>query len=153
MKKDNATTIREVEVDLLEPPHIIPILMEMFAGDRQQALSQQNQLLAHLIECQSCRSAVLILLSIAQEYDRRNNDSEEPAHDLLTRFASIECRIKEREYERFGTYIETIVAEGQDKADLRFPEIAAHLRVCSDCSAWLLVTIALTMDTEQTAEP
>lgn len=150
MKKDNATVMHEVEADLLEPPHVIPILMELFAGDRQQALSQQKQLLSHLTECEKCRSAILILLSIAQEYDRRNNDSEEPAHDLLRRFVSIECMMQERAYERFGAYVETIVAEGQDEADLRFPEIAAHLKVCSDCQAWLIVTVALITDTEET---
>lgn len=151
MKEDNAEVITVVGPDLLVPPHVLPLLMELFAGDIQQASSQQEQLLAHLATCHYCRTAVMVLLSYAQEYDYRNNDPEKPTRDLLTQFADISRAIEVREareareaqeFERLGVYAETIVAEGQEKAAQRFPDVAAHLKMCPDCRSALDATVA-----------
>jgi len=45
--------------DLLAPPHVVPALMELFAGDRQRAIAQQQTVFAHLVACQCCRTAAL----------------------------------------------------------------------------------------------
>jgi hypothetical protein len=58
--------------------------------------------------------------------------------------------IEGREYELLGAYAEAIVTEGQDKADLRFPEVAAHLRICPDCRSVLEATVAFITETEET---
>lgn len=153
MKEDNATVMSEVGPDLFVPPHVLPILMELFAGDRQQALSQQEQLLSHLATCQYCLAAVEFLLSTAQEYDRRNNDPEEPARELLMRFANINREIEAREaheFERMGAYAEAIVAEGREKAAQRFPTIAMHLSICSDCRSALEATVISITEEEET---
>jgi hypothetical protein len=153
MKDDNAKVITAVGPDLLVPPHILPLLMELFAGDRQQALAQQEQLLAHLTTCHYCRTAVIVLLSYAQEYDRRNNNPEEPTRDLLTRFADISCTIEAREaqeFERLGAYAEAIVAEGRKRAARRFPDVAAHLKMCPDCRSALDATVAFITKAEET---
>ena len=153
MKEDNATVISEIGPDLFVPPHVLPVLMELIAGERQQVLSQQEQLLAHLATCHFCRTAVVVLLGLAQEYDRRNNDPEEPAHDLLVRFANISRAIEAREareFERLGAYAETIVAEGRDGADLRFPDVAAHLKICPDCRSALEATVSSITESEET---
>jgi hypothetical protein len=150
MKEDNTTIMSEVGPDLFVPPHILPVLMELFAGERQQAFLQQEQLLAHLATCHYCRTAVIVLLSIAQEYDRRNNDPEEPARDLLERFASINRTVEAHEYERLGAYAEAMVAEGRDKADLRFLDVVAHLCICPDCRSVLESTVASITEPEGT---
>jgi hypothetical protein len=150
MNKDRATVMSEVGPDLFVSPHVLSVLMELFAGDRQQALSQQEQLLAHLATCHYCRTAVVVLLSIAQEYDRRNNDPEEPAHDLLVRFANISDKIEAYEYERLGAYAEAIAAEGRDKAELCFPDVVAHLKNCPDCCLVLEATMTFITDSEKT---
>ncbi len=153
MKKDNAAeVINAVGPNLLVSPHVLPLLMELFVGDIQQALSQQEQLLAHLKTCHYCRTAVMVLLSYAQEYDRRNNNPEEPTRDLLARFASISRAIEAREaqeFERLGVYAEAIVAEGRKRAAQRFPDIAAHLKMCSDCRSALDATVAFIRKTEE----
>jgi hypothetical protein len=120
-------------------------LMELFAGDIQQASSQQEHLLGHLATCHYCRSAVMVLLSYAQEYDRRNNNPEAPTRDLLARFADISRTIEAREaqeFERLGAYAEAIVAEGREKVAQRFPDVAAHLKICPDCRSALDATVA-----------
>jgi hypothetical protein len=150
MNKDHATVMSEVGPDLFVPPHVLSVLMELFAGDRQQALSQQEQLLAHLATCHYCRTAVVVLLGIAQEYDRRNNDPEEPAHELLVRFANISNALEAHEYECLGTYAEAIVTEGRDKAELRFPDVVAHLRTCPDCRSVLEATVTFISESEET---
>jgi len=153
MKEDNAKVITAVGPDLLVPPHVLSLLMELLAGDRQQALSQQEQLLAHLTTCHYCRTAVMVLLSYAQEYDRRNNNPEKPTRELLMRFAGISRAIEAgeaQEFERLGVYAETIVAEGQEKAAQRFPDVAAHLKTCPDCRSALEATVAFIIGTEET---
>ncbi|MGH2497348.1 MAG: hypothetical protein ACRDIV_21820 [Ktedonobacteraceae bacterium] len=153
MKKVSvAKAIAEFGPDLLVSPHVLPQLMELFAGDRQQAFTQQEQLVEHLETCHYCRTAVMVLLSYAQEYDHRNNNPEEPVRALLARFTSINRAIEAREaqeFERLGVYAEAIVKEGQEKAAQRFPDIAAHLNVCSDCRSAIESTVALIRKAEE----
>ena len=152
MKKDNAAdVIIAAGPDLLVSPHVLPQLMELFAGDIQQALSQQEQLIAHITACHYCRTAVAVLLSYTEEYDRRYNP-EEPALDLLERFANISRTIEAREareFERLGAYVEAIVKEGTEKAAQRYPEVAAHLNICSDCRSMIEDTVAFINGTEE----
>lgn len=153
MKEDNATVMSEVGPDLFVPPHVLHILMELFAGDRQQVLSQQEQLLAHLAMCHYCRTAVVFLLGVAQEYDRRNNNPKEPTRDLLMLFANICREIEAREaheFERMGAYAEAIVAEGREKAAQRFPDVVTHLKICPDCRSALEATVLSITKEEET---
>ncbi len=152
MNEDKVNVITMVGPDLLVSPHVLPLLMELFAGDTQKALSQQEQLIAHITACHYCRTAVMVLLGYAQEYDRRYNP-EEPARDLLARFAGISRAVEAREsqeFERLGVYAETIVAEGREKAAQRFPDVAAHLNICSDCCSAIESTVALIAGAEET---
>lgn len=154
MKKDNAAdVIIAAGPDLLVSPHVLPLLMELFAGDRQLAHTQQEQLVAHLETCHYCRTAVMVLLSYAQEYDHRNNNPEEPTRDLLARFAHISRLIEAceaREFERLGAYAEAIVNEGRKKAARRYPDVAAHLNICSDCRSMIEDTVVFINETEET---
>jgi len=145
MEEDKAKVIKAVGPDLLVSPHILPLLIELFAGDDQQAVSQQEQLLTHITTCHYCRTAVMVLLGYAREYDRRNNNPEEPTRDLLACFANISRAIEVREaqeFERLGVYAEAIMVEGREKAAQCFPGIAAHLKICSDCRSALDATVA-----------
>jgi hypothetical protein len=153
MKEDDTTIISEVGPDLFVPPHVLPLLMELFAGERQQVASQQEQLLGHLATCHYCRTAVVFLLSTEQEYDRRNNDREEPARDLVMRFVNISREIEAREaheIERMGAYAEAIVSEGRERAAQRFPDVVTHLRICPDCCSALEATVAFLTEAEET---
>ncbi len=153
MTEDNAVeVINAIGPDLLVSPHVLPLLMELFAGDIQQALSQQDQLISHITTCHYCRTALMVLLGYAQEYDRRYNP-EEPARDLLERFAAISRKIEAqeaREFERLGAYAETIANEGQEKAAQRFPDVAAHLNHCPDCRMIVESTVASITGTKGT---
>ena len=150
MKDDNATVLSNIGPDLFEPPHILPVLMELFAGEKQQNTLPQEHLLAHLTSCHYCRASIVVLLDIAQECDCKNNNSETVAHDLLVRFASIQTLIETHKYEQLGTYAEAIVAEGHAKADQRFPIIAAHLKLCFDCRSMLEATVDFITETKET---
>ena len=152
MQEDNIAAISGIGPDLFLPPHILHLLMELFAGEKQQAISQQEQLVRHLLTCHYCRTAVMVLLGLVQEYDRRNNNAEEPVRDLLINFASISREIEAseaREFERLGAYAEAIVFEGRDNADLRFPDIAAHLRICADCYSIVETTVSSIKELEE----
>lgn len=151
MREDNVAAISGIGPDLFLPPHILPLLTELFAGEKQQAISQKEQMVSHLVTCHYCRTAVMVLLGIVQEYDRRNNNSEEPARNLLVSFASISREIEAseaREYERLGAYAEAIVYEGRDNANLRFPDVAAHVRICPDCYSELEDTVSSIIESE-----
>jgi hypothetical protein len=151
MQEDTVAANSGTGPDLFVPPHMLPLLMELFAGDPQQAISQQEQLVLHLVACHYCRTAVMFLLGVAQDHDRRNNTTEEPARELLVHFAAIsrEIEAKEaREYERLGAYAEAIVHEGRDKADLCFPDVAAHLTTCADCRSAVEGTVSALIQPE-----
>jgi hypothetical protein len=138
----HATGGVEAGPDLLAPPHFLAELMELFAGERHQVLSQQDHLLAHLAVCEYCRTAVVVLLGIAQECDRGNGDPLEPACDLRERFVRVGYEQEANGYERMGAYAEAIVAQGREVAALRFPDTAAHLSRCPQCRAALEATVA-----------
>jgi hypothetical protein len=144
MQEDNVIVVPEVGPDLSVPPHILPALIKLFTGEQQQVFPQQEQLLAHFVACSYCQAAFSVLLSCRLEYDRSNNDPEEPARDLLSRFAALNRSIEANEarvYERLGMYAEAVVSKGRDKAAVCFPEVAAHLKVCSNCCSALEATV------------
>src|SRR5438270_8260325 len=97
MKEDNSVDRPEVGPDMFVPPHVLPSLMELFAGESQRVLSQQEQLLAHIATCHYCRTAIMVLLSYELEYDRRSEYPEDPTRDLLMLFANITHKIEVRE--------------------------------------------------------
>lgn len=148
MKEEHAGIMSKIGPDLLAPPHILSVLMELLAGDNPPDLSQQEHLLSHLATCHYCRTGVMFLLKIAEGYDRRNNNPEEPIHNLLTQFENISCEAEAHEareaqvFERMGTYAEAIVAVGKKKADLSFPDVAAHVKICPDCRSAIQSTVA-----------
>lgn len=148
MQEEHAGIRSKIGPDLLSPPHILPMLMELLAGDSPPDLSQQEQLFAHLATCHYCRTAVLFLLKVAQGYDRLNNNPEKPIRDLLARFENISREAEAREaresweFERMGAYTEATVAVGQEKADQAFPDIVAHLQICPDCRSTVQTTVA-----------
>jgi hypothetical protein len=143
MKGKKATVMDKVRPDLLVPPHIVSELIHLVRGEWQPGLSQQEQLVAHLIECPYCRTALIVLLSAEQEYERLNDYPEVPARNLLMRFVTIHHEIEAQEYEQMGAYAEAIVAEGKEKADKRFPVLAEHIRRCPGCKSTLEETVAL----------
>ena len=94
-------------------PHIVSELIYLIRGEWQPDPSQQEQLVAHLTECPYCRTALIVLLSAEQEYERSSGYPEAPARNLLMRFVTIHHEIEAQEYEQMGAYAESIVAKGE----------------------------------------
>jgi hypothetical protein len=93
------------------------------------------------------------LLSYELEYNRRSEYPEDPTRDLLMLFANISHKIEAREAresECMGAFAEAIVAEGQERAAQRFPDVATHLSICSDCCSVLEATVASVIGEEET---
>jgi hypothetical protein len=149
MKERKATVMDKVRPDLLVPPHIVGELIHLVRGEWQPDPSQQEQLVAHLTECRYCRTALIVLLSAEQEYERSNSYPEAPVRNLLARFVTIHHEIEVLEYEQMGAYAEAIVAEGKEKADKRFPILAEHIRRCPGCKSTLEETVAFLNEHEE----
>ena len=150
MKERKAIVMDKVRPDLFVPPHIVSELMRLVAGEWQPDLSQQEQLVAHLTECHFCRTALIVLLSAGQEYERSNSYPEGLARDLLMRFVTIHHEIEAQEYEQMGAYAEAIVAEGREEADKRFPVLAEHIRRCPGCKSTMEEIVAFLKESEKT---
>ena len=140
----------KVRPDLLLPPHIVDTLIRLVLGEWQPAPSQQEQLVVHLTECPYCRTALIVLLSADQEYERLNSSSEAPARNLLTQFVTIHHEIEAQDYEHMGAYAEAIIAKGREEADKRFPVLAEHVRRCSSCTSTLEDILAFLNEPEET---
>lgn len=149
MKGKRANIRDKVHPDLLVPPHIVDKLIHLVVGEWQPDPSQQQQLVAHLTECPYCRTALIVLLSAEQEYERSDSYPEEPMHDLVMRFVTIHHEIEAQEYERMGAYAEAIVAQGREEADKRFPVLAEHIRRCPSCKSTLEETVAFLKEVEE----
>jgi hypothetical protein len=149
MEEKKASVMDKVRPDLLVPPHIVDKLIHLVVGEWQLDPAQQEQLVVHITECPYCRTALIVLLSAEQKYERINSYSETPAHDLLTRFVTIHHEIEAQEYEHLAAYAETIVAEGREKADKRFPVLAEHIRRCPNCTSTLEETLAFLNEPEE----
>lgn len=140
---------RDAGPDLLEPPHLLACLMELLAGEPQPEVPWQADAHTHLVECAYCRTALIFLLGIAEEADRRNGAASDPARSVLARFIRINSELEASGYERMGAYAETIVARGQAAAERRFPDTADHLRRCPSCREALAATVASLNEPEE----
>jgi len=150
MKDKKAAIMDKVHPDLLVPPHIVDKLFQLVAGEWRPDPTEQEQLVAHFMECPYCRTALIVLLSAETEAERLNNSPESPAHNLLTRFVAIHHEIEAQEYEQMGAYAEAIVAKGQEEADKRFPLLAEHIKRCPGCQSTLEAILAFLHDPEMT---
>lgn len=150
MKEKKATIVDKVYPDLLVPPHIVGELIHLVRGEWQPTPSQQEQLVAHLTECPYCRTALIVLLSAEQEYERLNGYPEASAHKVLMQFVTIHHEMEAQEYEQMGAYAEAIVAEGREEADKRFSVLAEHIRRCPNCKSTLEETLAFLNGPEET---
>src|SRR5216684_7175955 len=137
MNENKASVMDKVHPYLLAPPHIVDKLIDLVGGEWQPDPSQQEQLVVHLTECPYCRTALIVLLSADQEYERLNSSPEAPARNLLTQFVTIHHEIEAQDYEHMGAYAEAIIAKGREEADKRFPVLAEHVRRCSSCISTL----------------
>ena len=142
MKDKKAAIMVKAHPDLLMPPHVVDKLFQLVAGEWQPDPTEQEQLAAHFMECPYCRTALIVLLSAEQEYEKMNDYPEVSARNLLARFVTIHREIEAQEYERMGAYAEAIVAKGREKAEKRFPILAEHIRRCSSCKSTLEETLA-----------
>ena len=142
MEEKKASVLDKVRPDLLVPPHIVGQLIHLVVGEWQPDPSQQEQLVVHLTECPYCRTALIVLLSTDQEYERLNSSPEASAHNLLKQFVTIHHEIEAQDYELMGAYAEAIIAKGRNEADKRFPVLAGHVKRCSSCASTLKDTLA-----------
>ncbi len=142
MKEKKATVMDKVRLDLLVLPHLVDELIRLVLGEWQPDPAEQEQLIAHLTGCSYCRTALIVLLSAEQEYEKLNDYPEVSAGNLLARFVAIHHEIGAQKYEQMGAYAEAIVAGGRKKADKRFPILAEHIRRCPSCKSTLEETLA-----------
>ncbi len=143
--KDKKTAIMvKAHPDLLLPPHVVDKLFQLVAGEWQPDPTEQEQLVAHFIECPYCRTALIVLLSAELE----EQGPESSVRGLLTRFVAIHHEIEAQEYEHMGAYAEAIVAKGQEEADKSFPLLAYHIKRCLGCKSTLEAILAFLNDSE-----
>ncbi len=148
MEDKKATIKDKVHPDLLVPPHIVGKLFHLVMGEWQPDSSQQEQLVVHISECHSCRTSLLLLLTVVHEYERLNSYPVTSAHNLLRQFVTIHHEIEVQDYEQLGAYAEAIIAKGKEEADKRFPVLASHIRKCSSCKSTLEETLTFLNELE-----
>ena len=150
MEDRPAAIMDKVNPNLLVPPHIVDKLFQLIAGEWLPDASQQEQLVAHFMECSYCRTALIVLLSALQRDERSNSSPESSAHNLLTHFVSLHHEIEAHEYEHMGAYAETIVAKGRKEANRRFRLLAKHIKRCPGCKSTLDEVLAFLNNPDET---
>jgi hypothetical protein len=133
MKDKKAAIMVKAHPDLLVPPHVLDKLFQLVAGEWQPDPIEQEQLVAHFMECPYCRTALIVLLSAELE----GEGPESSVRSLLTRFVALHQEIEAQEYEHMGAYAEAIVAKGREEADKSFPLLVEHIKRCPGCASTL----------------
>src|ERR1700730_7164767 len=129
-------------VMLDKPPHILHQLMEIVEGDWQPTPTEQEQLLAHLVECEYCQITLRVLVEARLVEGSPGSSSEDPARKLLARLGEF-VQKKQAHYEQIAAYIETLEAHGEKAANKKYPELAEHLKRCKECQILVQSTRAL----------
>ena len=129
-------------VMLDKPPHILPQLVEIVEGDWQPASTEQEQLLAHLVECEYCQVTLGVLVKARFAEGSPGVSSEDPARKLLAQLGEV-VQKKQAHYEQIAAYIETLEARGEEAANKKYPELAEHLKQCKECQNLVKSTLAL----------
>ena len=143
---ERQVTVLKKGPDLNVPPHVLHLLMELFFDKAQEALLQKEQLLTHLAQCHYCRTALETLLSIVSDFDQKEDASNKRSQELLEYFQQLRREFDTYEahrLERLGAYAEIVAAHGKEQADTRFPELAVHLKLCSDCRSLVDSTVSM----------
>ena len=135
-------------VMLDKPPHILPQLVEIVEGDWQPASTEQEQLLAHLVECEYCQVTLGVLVEARLAEGSPGDSSEDQARQLLTRLGGITQK-KQAHYEQIAAYIETLEARGEKAANKKYPDLAEHLKQCKECQNLVKSTLALIAQVEK----
>ncbi len=149
MRKNTSPTLPDLDSALRKTPHVLSMLFDLFTSDVQIAPQQQQHLQTHLTECQDCRTALLILLALIQEGERRNNMDDTPTGALFVRFIAIDHEIGSLVFERLGAYAEALFAGGKEYAGRRFPEVIAHIKLCPDCRSSIASTVADLIESQE----
>lgn len=153
MEYNKTNVMDKIQSELLDPPHVLDTLIHLVIGEWKLTSPQREQLIGHLTACSYCRTALIVLLSVDQEYQRSNASPDEAAiSDLLARFEAIHCELESRRYEQIGAYAEAIVAKGKEEADRRFHVLAQHIKECSECTSLLEDTLDFLNETTEAQE-
>lgn len=133
-----------------KPPHILPQLMEVVEGDWQPTPTEQEQLLAHLVECEYCQVTLRVLVEARLAEGSPGSSSEDPARKLLARLGKF-AQKKQAHYEQIAAYIETLEVRGEKAANKQYPELAEHLKQCKECQ-FLVKSTRVLIDQVEKAE-
>jgi hypothetical protein len=135
-RKRTTAMIAQDSYNLEQPPHILPVLIDLIRGEEHPNSDEQERILAHLAECVFCQDALRTLLAIELDQDRQIGITEEPIGKLISRLSSIIEKTQIRE--EIPAYIEAIELWGDEEAKKRHPKLAEHLQNCKSCQ--LLIT-------------
>lgn len=115
---------------LNQAPHVLTQLIDLLRGTLQCTPAQRQRIEQHLVTCLHCQAFVELSLLMMIKDAQAHGTPTEPARQLLTRWS----RITHVTYkEEIPAYVETLMAQGEQKADTRFPWLAEHMHGCWDC--------------------
>jgi hypothetical protein len=152
MKENNVLDVAKLHASLLEAPHVLPTLIDLFTNDVRDPYALQDKLQTHLTVCHYCRVALLTLLALVQDDEQRNKEDDSATGKLLQSFVALSHEIEASEllaYEQLGAYAETIIAEGKKRADQLFPDVAEHIKTCTDCRSAVAATVSDIIESDE----
>lgn len=132
--EDKMTALESIlgTAKLHEPPHILSQLVNIVTGDLELDSIEQEQLLEHLVDCECCQTALVMLVDSELADDNASDSSENVARELLARQRET-MQKKHAHYEQIAAYIETLEVQGQEEANKKYPALVEHLQHCIDC--------------------
>lgn len=139
--------IRQDNYNLEQPPHILPVLIDLVRDEGHPNSYEQDRILRHLAECVSCQDALRTLLAIELDQERQVGITKEPIRKLILKFSSIIEKIQIRK--DIPAYIEAIESWGDEEARKRYPRLAEHLQHCKGCQSLVMGVQNLKREAEE----
>lgn len=118
------------------PPHLMPQLSRILAGEWKLTPNIQRQMVAHLCRCDYCQIALEIIVDTTLENSTGTLSTEqiENVQRMLGRFKAINHSIQTQD-ERIAAYAEMLEMHEAEEASKRYPAFAEHLKHCQECAA------------------
>lgn len=117
--------------NLEQPPHILPVLIDLVGGEGHPNAVEQEQILGHLAECVLCQDALRTLLAIEIERYSQICITDEQIRKLISRLSNF---IEKKQIQQdIPAYIEASELWGKEEAQKRYPGLAEHLQHCESC--------------------
>ncbi len=114
--------------NIFDHAYFVHVLLALMTGQWHPTQDQQEELITHLNECVACQKMLTKWLHEERDYDRKHDGESAILQELLSQLE--QTLHNTQVHTEIGAYIDRLFEQGEEAANLQFPQFARHLRTC-----------------------